>query len=121
MVPDGWTLEKTLGYAWRMMRGSRRYRVRIRFDSEVARNVSDTLWHPTQLLTWEADGQCVFECQVDGLDEIIWWVLGYGAHARVLEPAELAGMVRDTAQKMCGIYDSKRGKLSSVMKVGSLG
>jgi hypothetical protein len=50
MTPDGWTMEKSLGYAGRMMRSSRRYRVRIRFDIEVARNMADMLRHPTQLV-----------------------------------------------------------------------
>ena len=71
------------------MRGDRRYLVKIEFDREFGRNVADTLWHATQRITWSR-GVCVFECEVDGLDEILWWVLGYGHHARVLAPAELS-------------------------------
>jgi predicted DNA-binding transcriptional regulator YafY len=95
-IPDGWTLEKSLGKAWRMMRGGRLFQVKIEFDREFGRNVADTLWHPTQRITW-ARGVCLFECEVDGLDEILWWILGYGHHARVLAPAELVTRVAHIA------------------------
>ena len=104
MIPDGWTLERSLGRAWRMIRGQRRYLVRIRFDRECSRNVADTLWHATQRITWCGDGECLFECEVDGLDEILWWVLGYGPRARVVVPQELAERVVTAAHEMCRAY-----------------
>jgi len=104
MIPDDWTLEKSFGCAWRMMRGDRRYHVRIIFDREFARNVADTLWHPTQTIELLPDGQCEFKCRVDGLDEIVWWVLGYGPHARVLEPAELVKRIVHMAARMQKVY-----------------
>lgn len=108
MIPDDWTLEKSLGYAWRMIRGDRRYLVKIHFDLECARNVTDTLWHKTQRITPADDGDgCLFECEVDGLEEIPWWVLGYGPHARVMTPAELVERVVQSVEKMCRLYPSE--------------
>jgi predicted DNA-binding transcriptional regulator YafY len=109
-IPDGWTLERTFGKAWRMMRGDRRYLVKIEFDREVGRNVADTLWHATQRITWSR-GVCIFECEVDGLDEIVWWVLGYGHHARVLAPAELVDRVVSSAELVRGKYGPLREKV----------
>jgi predicted DNA-binding transcriptional regulator YafY len=120
MIPNGWTLERSLGNAWRMIRGRVGYHVKIRFDREHGRNVADTLWHPTQRITWCPDeSECIFECDVDGLDEIVWWVLGYGSHARVLEPRELVSRVSEMAQQMSRQYSSKvairgRSKLATV-------
>ncbi len=62
-----------------MIPGDRRYLVKIEFDRECGRNVADTLWHSTQRIALSRSGSCTFECEVDGLDEIVWWVLGYGA------------------------------------------
>jgi predicted DNA-binding transcriptional regulator YafY len=105
MIPDGWSLEQSLGCAWRMIRGGRRYVV-IRFDKEVGRNVSDTLWHTTQTVATSRNGSCRFECEVDGLDEIAWWVLGYGPHAMVVQPTELreqvGGLAAQTNQQCFG-------------------
>jgi predicted DNA-binding transcriptional regulator YafY len=107
MIPGGWTLERSLGHAWRMIRGERRYHVKVCFDREFGRTVADTLWHTTQRITWSPDGHgCVFECEVDGLDEILWWVLGYGPHARVLAPPELVSSVTQAVDGLCRIYCS---------------
>lgn len=89
MIPDGWTLEKSLGLAWCMIRGKPRCKVAVEFDADFARTVADTRWHSTQKITHRPDGSCLFECEVDGLDEIVWWILGYGPHARIIQPPEL--------------------------------
>lgn len=109
-VPDGWTVEKSLGKAWRMIRGPRRYAVEIAFDAEVGPNVADTLWHPTQTVVRGADGSCRFRCDVDGLDEIVWWVLGYGPHAEVVAPADLRARVRRLADDTRRRYDPGYGR-----------
>lgn len=108
-IPLGWTLEKSLGRAWRMIRGERRHIVQIRFDGEFGRNVADTLWHPTQTIEWQPDGSCLFRCEVDGLDEIVWWVLAYGPHAQVLTPAELRDRILSMAKAMCAFYEKPKG------------
>jgi len=104
-IPDGWTLERCMGKAWRMMRGSRRFLVMIEFDRECGRNVADTLWHSTQRITLSRGGACIFECEVDGLDEILWWVLGYGPHAKVISPPELVERVVRAAEQMREQYE----------------
>lgn len=115
MIPGGWTLEKFLGKAWRMMRG-RRYAVAVRFDREAGRNMADTLWHATQTIEWEPDGSCLFRCEVDGLDEIVWWVLGYGPHAKVIAPVELRDKVCELAEGTCGLYDGEPKRPGSKSK-----
>ena len=106
MIPDDWSLEKSLGHAWRMIRGSRRYKVAVQFEQDFGRNVADTLWHPTQTIAWQPNGDCVFTCTVDGLDEIVWWVLSYGPHAKVLEPPELRARIIDMAARLTKLYGS---------------
>lgn len=49
------------------------------------------------------------ESRVEGLDEIVWWVLGYGPHAVVREPAELAARVAEMAQAMAARYGGGAG------------
>ncbi|MFT3785858.1 MAG: WYL domain-containing protein [Tepidisphaeraceae bacterium] len=93
-IPDGFDLSKELGHAWRMIRGTQRHDVAIRFKQPFAETVSETRWHPTQQEEWSDDQQHVtLRFTVDGLDEIVWWVLGYGPGAEVLEPPELSEKV----------------------------
>ena len=103
-IPARFSLDKYLGNAWRMIRGSKRYKVKIAFDAEFADNIAETNWHPTQEIDWLEDGSIHFNCEVDGLDEIVWWVLGMGPHARVIQPAELAERVADLARQVAERY-----------------
>lgn len=103
-IPKRFSLEKHLGLAWRMIRGKPRYKVELRFDPGFAETVADTLWHKTQEVEWLDDGAIRFTCTVDGLDEIVWWVLSMGPHCRVLRPPELAGRVRELSEQMLALY-----------------
>lgn len=106
-IPDDFSLDTFRGQAWRMIRGDRLYEVAIRFEAEVAETVADTNWHPTQQIEEAADGSIVFRCEIEGLDEIVWWVLGYGPHAQVVEPAELAERVQGLAQATAERYQNR--------------
>lgn len=39
----------------------------------------------------------IFRCKVDGLDEIVWWILSMGPHCVVNKPPELADRVGELA------------------------
>lgn len=103
-IPDDFSLKSHLGNAWRMIRGKDAYNVVIDFDSEFAETISDTHWHQTQKIEQHEDGSITFQCKVDGLDEIVWWVLSMGPHCVVKKPKELAVRVRDLAAKMVSLY-----------------
>ena len=102
-VPEDFSLDDHLGQAWRMIRGSERHDVVIDFDAAFAETISETRWHATQEIEFHNDGTITFRCSVDGLDEIVWWVLSMGPHAVVREPAELrervAALARETAER----------------------
>jgi hypothetical protein len=63
------------------------------------------MWHPAQRILWKSSACCLFECEVDGLDEIVWWVLSYGKHARVLRPKELVERMREQLGSAARQYD----------------
>lgn len=64
--------------------------VRIRFDREAARYVRSREWHPSQQVEDAADGSLRLRLHVCVDRALRHWVLGFGAAARVLEPASLA-------------------------------
>jgi predicted DNA-binding transcriptional regulator YafY len=98
-------LDDYFGNAWLMIRGDKRYNVEIRFLKMVAGNVDEILWHKTQRTRFEEDGSLLFEVDVDGIDEIAWWVLGYGDQAQVLAPPELREKVAGHAERMRVYYN----------------
>jgi predicted DNA-binding transcriptional regulator YafY len=78
----------------------------IQFAADVARNVADVNWHHTQHTKFFPDGRLEFRVTVDGLEEISWWILGFGDRAVVLQPPELRDRLRSHAENMVRSYGS---------------
>ncbi len=104
-LPAGLTLEKHLGNAWRMIRGTKTYRVELKFSPRLGPNVAEVNWHRTQKVRWDDEGAVYFTATVDGLSEIVWWVLGYGPHVEVLKPKALRDRVAGLAREMLALYE----------------
>lgn len=70
-------------------------RVEVEFDPEVGARVAEREWHPSQKVRVQPDGRVRIEMQV-ALDWALRrWVLGFGAHARVIAPSVLAEDILD--------------------------
>jgi len=89
-----------LGRAWSMIPEGRIYNIKLRFLRKVADNVTEVQWHSTQKVTRNSDGSATMEFRVDGLGEIIWWILGYGDQVQVLAPKALRNKVVEMAKNM---------------------
>lgn len=103
-IPDDFSIDQHLGNAWRMIKGTHSHDVEIVFEPDFADNIAETSWHRTQQIEYLDDGRVRFTCTVDGLDEIVWWVLSMGPMCRVVKPAELANRVLDLAQQTAAVY-----------------
>lgn len=103
-IPKTWSLEKHLGNAWRMIRGNRTYDVELVFTGDFAETIEETKWHRTQKTELLENGDLRFTVTVDGLDEIVWWILSMGPSVKVVKPEELAGRVKKLAEEIVAIY-----------------
>jgi proteasome accessory factor B len=105
--PRGFSVERYLGNAWNLMpQSGPDLHVVVRFTAMVAQNVAEVSWHKTQRLEFQPDGSLMFEVDVSGLNEIVWWILGYGDQAEVLSPPKLRRLVAHRAKNMCRMYQS---------------
>lgn len=105
-IPTGFSLERYLGNAWHLIPEPGPDReVWIRFDPLVAANVAEVSWHRTQRCEFRGDGSLDFRVTVSGLQEMAWWVLGYGDQAEVIEPVEMRELIHQRAKRMLGRYD----------------
>lgn len=84
--------------------GDSRQWVRVRFNKERAPYIREACWHRSQQLTDQPDGSLLFEVEVNEPREVGWWVMQWGADAEVLEPESLRQELRETAQKLVGLY-----------------
>lgn len=87
-----------LGRAWAMTPEGRLYNVKLKFLPEIAHSVAEVQWHSTQKVTFEDDGCAIVQFRVDGLNEIIWWILSYGDQVQVLAPRVLRQKIVEIAQ-----------------------
>jgi len=104
VVDEPFSLAEYFGNAWQMIRGDERHHVKLMFTPKVASNVEEVLWHRTQQTTRCDDDSLIFEVDVDGINELSWWILGYGDQVEVLEPQELRELIGKRAGRICGIY-----------------
>jgi predicted DNA-binding transcriptional regulator YafY len=105
-IPRGFSIERYLGNAWHMIpEPGPDIDVTVRFGKLVAKNVAEVHWHKTQRLVWRDDGSVDFHATVSGLNEISWWILGYGDQAEVLYPPKLRQLVADRVRRMAAVYE----------------
>jgi proteasome accessory factor B len=104
-LPRAFSVERYLGNAWHLIPDGPDQDVVVRFRPLVARNVAEVVWHKTQRLTWRDDGALDFQVRVAGLQEISWWIMGYGDQAEVLKPARLRQMIAERATRVVDLYN----------------
>ncbi len=88
-VPTDFSLREYFGNAWAVFRGEKTYDVELRFIPAAARLVAETNWHHSQRMKPHRDGSVTLQFTVDGIDEILHWLLAWAGRVEVLQPAEL--------------------------------
>lgn len=88
-VPEDFDLKEFLGNAWAVYRGDRLYPIKLHFLPEAAKLVTETVWHHTQAVQFHRDGSATLSFKVDGLNEIVHWLLSWAGRVKVMEPLEL--------------------------------
>jgi predicted DNA-binding transcriptional regulator YafY len=93
-------------------------RVRIWFAADIADYIHEKIWHDTQNIEPQQDGSIIFEAEVAGTEEIKFWILKWGAKARVLAPDSLCEEIRLEAENMLKNYEcnASRNNLQQTRK-----
>jgi hypothetical protein len=76
----------------------------VEFDATVAPEIRSRKWHPSQRMATAPDGRVRLSLTVPDLEIAHRWILSFGAHARVIEPTELAGRVRESLEDALARY-----------------
>ena len=88
--------------------------VKVWFAADIAEYISEKIWHETQKIAPQKDGSLIFEAEVAGTQEIKYWVLRWGAKARVLEPESLRNDIRLQAEAMLANYGDNGIEIESL-------
>lgn len=93
-----------IGSAWQLIPEGKEHRVVVEFSAKVATNVTEVRWHASQQHKRLPDGRVRVTFQVDGLNEIAWWLCGYADQVVVLKPPALRQRVGDMLRAAAGRY-----------------
>ncbi len=108
LLPRGFSVERYLRNAWHLIPESGPDQdVVVRFSPMVARNVAEVVWHKTQKVVHREDGSVDFQVRVSGLNEISWWILGYGDQAEVIKPGRLQQLIAKRAGRIVEMYNGR--------------
>jgi predicted DNA-binding transcriptional regulator YafY len=96
-IPPRFDLERFLAHAWSLEGGPDRHEIWLRFAATLATEIRETAWHPSQRLVSLDDGRVDLHLRIDGLDEILRWVLGFGDEVEIRAPVALRDRVHALA------------------------
>ena len=99
--------------AFGLIAGGERHKVVVEFEARVATWIEEREWHPSQKVTRQVDGGVTIEFDVALSEELVSWVLRWGASARVIEPAGLIERVRNQFLRAAAQYGEVAATASS--------
>jgi len=103
-IPPRFEIKRYLGNAWRVERGRPRVEVSLRFSALVSPEIQEHLWHQTQRLKALEDGRTELRMTLDGIDEVLGWILSFGNEVEALDPPSLRERLRTLALEMAARY-----------------
>ncbi|QYM79220.1 transcriptional regulator [Horticoccus luteus] len=102
--PRDFSPEKFFANAFGVLGGEGNHVVVVRFDATVADHIRERVWHESQEMRELAGGVLELTLRLGALPEVERWVLGWGAHAEVVAPAELRERLRASAATLSRMY-----------------
>ena len=108
--PEHFSLDEHLADSFGVFSSPETRRVRLRFDPFSARLIRERDWHASQQIEARPDGGLELSLHVGISPEIDRWILGWGEHVEVLEPASLRESIARTANQVASQYLHTTGK-----------
>lgn len=105
-IPESFDFENFMKYRFGVFQGERTV-VKVRFSAEIAGYIKEKIWHDTQTIEEKNDGSIILSVEVAGIDEIKYWIMGWGSKARVLVPASLRDEICSDAKALLQSYSEK--------------
>jgi predicted DNA-binding transcriptional regulator YafY len=104
-IPTDFDANRYLASSWGIVVEDEVKTVRLRIqDQEIARILSETVWHPSQSLEKQKDGSTIMTLMITDTYEFLSWILGWGEKIEVLEPPEIREHIIETAEAMSDVY-----------------
>jgi predicted DNA-binding transcriptional regulator YafY len=103
-IPEEFSIESVLGYAWGIWIGGEKKDVILRFKADVAPRLLEAHWHPSQVVERVEDGSYLVKMTVADTVEITSWIRTWGPSVEVMAPADLREQFKEEAKAMLETY-----------------
>ncbi|WP_197073309.1 helix-turn-helix transcriptional regulator [Marinitoga sp. 1155] len=103
-IPEEKILEEKINTIWEAQYSNKKYNIKIKFASEVAQIIEETIRHPTQKVEKLKNGDIIYDIEVSGYKEIIFWVLSWGKNAEILKPEWIRDKIKSEIENMYKKY-----------------
>jgi predicted DNA-binding transcriptional regulator YafY len=97
---DAFSVQEQLRNSFGIHAGTKKVKVVLRFDEQVADYIREKKWHASQKLRELKNGAVELEMTLSSLVEVERWILSWGGRAQVLQPEELAANVRAAGRRI---------------------
>ena len=88
-IPDDFDLDAHLQDSWKMFKGDGNHKVHLRFDKSLAPLILNARHHPDEHVKQRRDGSVDYKVELNSLEEIARWIVGFGGKCRVVGPGDL--------------------------------
>lgn len=106
-LPEDFVVDRYFQGEFGIWRDATPHKVVVEFDAQAADYVRMRTVHASQKLQSIAGGGLRLSMTVGNLKPVVSWVLEWGARARVVEPAELADLVRAELEAALSLYPAE--------------
>lgn len=103
--PKKFSIEDRLQGSFGVHSGKESFRVVIQFSHQVSDYIREKTWHPTQKIKSLPNDGIELTITLSSLVEIHRWILGWGEHAKVIEPKNLQERLRKSAEDILATYE----------------
>jgi predicted DNA-binding transcriptional regulator YafY len=103
-VPEDFRLEDYMGAGFGVI-GGRPEKIKIWFSPDIAGYIKEKTWHESQVIDQQRDGSIIFEADIAITEELLSWIMSWGAKAEVLEPESLIAQIHAEALALLKAYD----------------
>jgi predicted DNA-binding transcriptional regulator YafY len=120
-LPEDFVVDRYFQGEFGIWRDATPHKVVVEFDAQAADYVRMRTVHASQKLQSIAGGGLRLSMTVGNLKPVVSWVLEWGARARVVEPPELAELVRAELEAALSLYPVDGGSQAARAAKGATG
>jgi len=105
VIPTNFDANAYLSSSWGIVADGEVKTIKLKFATEIASIMEETIWHPSQVLERQSDGSVIMTLRVSDTVELYSWILGWGGKVEVLEPEEVRHYIIEAAKAMLDVYN----------------